>query len=286
MRQFTPQNKPQSQEISSKNNEEPLESLSNGKWAMVIAYDGTNFGGWQKQKVCQKPTLQGTFEDILSRIFSTPIQVVGASRTDAGVHAWGQVAHFKVPHVPKKLNLLHALNSMCPEGVRVRKLVKVPDSFHAIASAQCKTYRYLIHNHQFKHPFFYQRTTWVREPLHLEFLNQLAQVIVGQFDFKSFQTKGSYVGTTVRRIDHALWKRTSSNRVEFSITGNGFLKQMVRNLVGTMLDIHYRQEPIDILVEILKKRDRQAARQTAAPQGLYLMKVNYPQKLDNKYLKL
>lgn len=256
------------------------------KVKLLISYDGNDFAGWQKQRESKKPTVQGTLESLLTRIFNEPVKVVGSSRTDAGVHALHQVAHFIAPKPLANYKLMRALNSMSPDSLVIKGIWEAPEDFHALASAAGKTYRYLIHNHAIRSPLRHHHTAWVSQPLDLDHLNQACSYLIGTHDFKSFQSTGSDVKTTVREITAARWRRTQPTLVEFSISGTGFLKQMVRNIVGTALDLHQAGEPAEMMKEILEARDRRKALRTAPPQGLYLMKVHYPNDLDIKCRKL
>lgn len=253
---------------------------------LLLRYDGTDFSGWQKQKQSSLPTVQGTMEKLLSKIFNEPVRVIGASRTDAGVHALGQIAHFIAPKPLGNYKILRSLNAMAPPALVVRAGWQAPEDFHALASSTGKTYRYRIHNSGLRDPLRRHRMAWVAQPLDIAFLNQAASHLIGTHDFKSFQTAGSDVSTTERTILGAVWRRLSPTVVEFSITGSGFLKQMVRNLVGTMIDLQMGREPHEMMKEILNALDRRKALSTAAPEGLYLVKVHYPESLDIRCRKL
>ncbi len=260
--------------------------MTEQKIKLRLAYQGTRFSGWQKQKHQPNPTVQGTLEHLLSRVFNEPVKVVGASRTDAGVHAMAQIAHFVAPKPMNKYNLYRSLNAMAPADLVIRDVWLAPPDFHSLASSTGKSYRYIIHNSPQKNPFLQNRTTWVGRPLDINKLNQLTEPLLGTHDFKSFQTSGTDLSSTTRTISKALWQRKSPTRVEFSIQGSGFLKQMVRNIVGTQLDLLNMGETPEMMKEILEARDRKKALTTALPDGLYLMKVHYPRELDIKCRKL
>jgi tRNA pseudouridine38-40 synthase len=256
------------------------------KIKLHLSYDGTDFQGWQRQPGA--PTIQGTLEGVLSQIFSESIKVVGSGRTDAGTHAVGQIAHF-TPSKPfaQEKRLVRALNSLLPDSIVVKNAWKAPDDFHSLFSARCKTYIYRIWNDPIRSALWRNRALWVPQPLDLELLNQYARGILGEKDFKSFQSAGTPVKTTVRRITRCEWKPFKIGPLlEFRITGNGFLKQMVRNLVGTQLYLERHRCELSRLYDIFEARDRQAAKATAASHALYLYRVEYPPALDNKCLKL
>jgi tRNA pseudouridine38-40 synthase len=254
------------------------------KIRLALAYDGGAFGGWQKQKD-GLPTVQGELEGQLSRFFNQPIKVVGAGRTDAGVHALEQSAHFVAPKAFREDRLVVALNKMTPASLSVLGAWEVPLSFHALGAAMGKIYRYHIWNHPVPHPFLGAYSTWMPRPLDLKKLQACAKFFVGKHDFSSFQTAGSEVLTTVREVHSAAWEK-KGHRLSFTIQGEGFLKQMVRNIVGLQLDLLRQNRSPEEIASILEARDRRAAGSTASPEGLFLVKVLYPRELDNQCRKL
>lgn len=252
---------------------------------MLLSYDGTDFCGWQKQKEHKhgpdKPSIQETIEIALSKLFNEPIDLCASGRTDAGVHAQGQVAHFETSR-PMPKDLCWALKSLLPSSVAIKCAWFAPDEFHSTLSATHKTYKYWVWNSQRPSALLSRYTHWVRQPLDLDYLNQQAQFLVKNQDFKSFQSVGTPVLTTVREVYKARWTWRQKHLVQFEITGSGFLKQMVRNIVGTQLDLCMRGQPIEKIDEILKALDRRKAGTTAPPQGLYLYRVYYPGNLDKQ----
>ncbi len=168
----------------------------------------------------------------------------------------------------------------------IKKAWIAPPEFHATLSAERKTYRYLIYNSPTPSAFFSRTMGWMYKPLDLNYLNDCSKFLLGEHDFKSFQSVGSEVSTTVRTIYKAQWRWLRSDVAEFSITGSGFLKQMVRNIVGTQLLMARKGHSASKMSEIIAEMDRKAAGPPADPQGLYLMKVYYPLDLDNKCLEL
>ena len=256
---------------------------------ILLSYVGTGYYGWQKQPH-STPTIQEELEKTLSKLFDSKISTVASGRTDAGVHAYGQVAHF---NAPKQLshfkNLKKSLNSLLPDTIVVRDVFEAPEDFHALASVVEKTYIYKVLRSKNPSPFLHDRALWRPEDLDLDLLNKLSAVLKGEHDFASFQSQGTEVATTVRKIFAAQWSQPRENLVEFRITGSGFLKQMVRNIVGTMLDLHDEgntHSPESELNKILAAKSRQAAGSTAAAHGLYLHHVVYPKELDNRCRKL
>jgi len=249
-----------------------------------LSYDGSLFLGWQKQTQSSY-TVQGVLEEKLSQIFKEEIHVQGSGRTDRGVHALHQVAHFDCTRNPQDIALRKALQGLLPKFLVVKKVYLAPKEFHAQRSALSKTYRYLIRNHPIPSSQLWNKSLWVPQKLNILYLNELSCFILGEHDFKSFQNTGTDIRTTTRRIDYAKWTSPKNGWVEFTITGNGFLKQMVRNLVGTMLTLEKQGTNPLKFKEILKSCDRKKALKTASPEGLYLIEVKYPQTLDNKCLK-
>lgn len=258
-----------------------------------LSYDGTEFHGWQRQTAAGETTLvtgQGTIEAAVKQIFGESLSVVGASRTDTGVHAQMQVAHFDCGRDPTTFrDLRYSLQSLTPPSLVIKEAFLAPRDFHSIATSIDKTYRYSILNRRVPSALRHRTTWWVREPLDLDLLNEASQYLVGTHDFKSFQTSGTYVESTIRTILKAGWIRVgphldtlASDRdtLVFEIQGQGFLKQMVRNIVGTLVDLQRLKRPPSDMRTILQALDRRKAGNTADPQGLFLTHVRYPPELD------
>jgi tRNA pseudouridine38-40 synthase len=251
---------------------------------LLLSYDGTDYSGWQRQD--HEKSVQGTVEKALTKFFTKPITLIGASRTDSGVHAFGQVAHFDAPRDPTKGDLRFAINGMLPNDIVVRQAWIAPNNFHAIADAKKKLYRFKILNRWVPSALRNRYTWWVRNPLDVGLLDEASQYLLGTQDFKAFQSTGTVVKTTIRTIERAEWVKKPNDIVEFRIVGDGFLKQMVRNIVGTLVDINQNQRKPEEIRRILQTLDRQKAGPTAPPQGLYLSRVFYPRTLDNECRKL
>lgn len=255
------------------------------KIKLLLSYDGTPYQGWQKQPGA--PTVQGVLEAVLTQLYNEPIRTIGSGRTDAGTHAVGQVVHFEAPKVlASEGKLIRSLNSLLPETISCKGAWLAPAEFHALASARRKTYIYRIWNDEYRSALWHNRALWVPHELNLKFLDSLARQLIGRKDFKSFQTAGTPVNSTVRTVDVSTFIRRRGGLIEFRIRGNGFLKQMVRNLVGTLLHLERNKGSIGDLRAIFQARDRQVAKTTAPAHGLYLYRVEYPSDLDNKCLEL
>jgi len=255
----------------------------------TISYDGTDFCGWQRQNQAQKPSVCQTVQEALEKVFRHPISLFASGRTDAGVHALNQVCHFDTEwHEARimKLNLFGAIKKFLPSTIIIKKVWLAPDEFHSTLSPDKKTYRYLVLNSEKPSVFLGRYSEWVRHPLNLDFLNETSKYLLGSHDFKSFQSVGSDVPHTVREIEQAEWSWRRPHVAQFSITGSGFLKQMVRNIVGTQLLLERKGFPASKMKEIIEAKDRKVAGPPAAPQGLFLLRVYYPQDLDNKCREL
>jgi len=252
------------------------------KIRLLLSYDGTDFKGWQKQKNTSK-TIQGSLERALTQIFSHSISVVGSGRTDAGVHAKAQTAHFILPTSSVPDRLVQRLNRLTPSSICVHRAWLAPAEFHAQISALRRVYQYVILNTQTPSVFNHRFSFWYPHSLDLENLNLMAQELVGEKDFKSFQNKGTCVPTTVRKVFSAQWYwLRESHFLVFQIEALSFLKQMVRNLVGTQLKLMNEPFFLEKLSQIFQLRNRKEAFKTAPPQGLFLHRISYPPSLDIK----
>lgn len=238
---------------------------------LTLAYDGTFFHGWQLQK--NAVTVQEALQNALKVLFDADITVHGCSRTDAGVHAKEFVCHFDAPRPFPLEKLPLALNAHLPDSIGILSAEAAENDFHARFSCKGKTYRYLIHNARLRDPFLEKRAYFYPIPLNAERMNEMAQSYVGENDFAAFMASGSVVQDTVRKMKECSVVRTG-DLITFSVTGNGFLYNMVRIMVGTL--ILADQGKLDRSIsEILNSKDRTLAGVTVPPQGLYLEKVYY-----------
>ena len=252
---------------------------------LFIAYKGTEYRGWQKQK--NTATIQGTIESVFKKIFKEHIAITGAGRTDTAAHAFEQSAHCDIPSSAlRNLSLQKAINSLLPPDICIRRIWIVPPTFHALHSALRKKYVYLLFTNPqpnvFKHEFMY----WYPHHINLEKLQAMSRIIEGRQDFKSFQNSGTTVKSTIRTVYSARWLLLKKSILSFQIEGEGFLKQMVRNLVGTQLELSKKQQAVQKLKEIFLSKDRASAFKTAPACGLYLYKVYYPPHLDRECKKI
>jgi tRNA pseudouridine38-40 synthase len=239
---------------------------------LTVAYDGTEFVGWQRQG--RGISVQGLIEEALSAIDGAPVTLHGAGRTDSGVHALGQVATARVTSPIGDTRLARALNAHLPESIRITELSTVPDDFHARFSAVSKAYEYRIWNARTLPPFIRLYAWHVMEPLDVAAMREGTRAIVGEHDFAAFRSARSVNHTTVRAITAAGWK-TDGAALTFEIEGKGFLRYMVRSLVGTLVEIGRGARPPADMAALLASRDRSAAGRTAPALGLFLVKVDY-----------
>jgi tRNA pseudouridine38-40 synthase len=240
---------------------------------IIIEYDGTHFSGWQRQ--ADKKTIQGELEKTLTRIMNQDIRITGSGRTDAGVHALGQVANFHAltdmdPHGIKK-----AVNSIIKDPIVIRECHVVDDDFHAQYDAVSKEYYYYILNREDPSAIGASFQWHIRQPLDIGLMKQCCQVIVGVYDFRSFENTGSPRSTTIREIIFSEIRHLEENRLVFIIRANGFLKYMVRNLIGTIVLAGHKKITVQEFKHILEARDRTKAGPTAPPHGLFLKQVHY-----------
>lgn len=243
---------------------------------LTLEYDGTDFCGFAPQP--GKRSVRQEIEKALFRLFKKPIKFFGASRTDAGVHALGQVINFKIKHPIPPKNLKAALNALLPEDIKVVRVEVVSDKFNARFSAKSKEYEYLIFSGK-DFPVLLRKLVWrVPFSLDLSAMRKAARYFKGKHDFSSFCAAKAREGSKVRiihKIAIIKAKRYGTGMLSVQIKGNGFLYRMVRNIVGTMVEVGAGRIKPDGVEEILKAKDRRKAGRCAPPQGLCLLRVNY-----------
>jgi tRNA pseudouridine38-40 synthase len=271
-----------------------LPTLQN--WKIVVAYDGSDFSGWQVQP--GERTIQGEIQAALGRVTGECPLPQGSGRTDAGVHALGQVASFALQAPIPESNLRRALNRTLPDAIRILNAEKVPESFHARHSATAKTYEYRVFREAICPPFlarYVYSCTW---PLHLEDMQAAARSLEGEHDFLSFaatdpdlaarseEEDGDVdadqpVKSTVRTVFSSTWEErqdAAGALLVYRVRGNGFLHHMVRNFVGTLIDVGRGRMKADAIPEILAAKARAAAGPTAPARGLFLHSVEYGER--------
>jgi tRNA pseudouridine38-40 synthase len=258
---------------------EPGSRSYSRKIAIEVQYDGTYFNGWQLQK--DSRTVQGELEKAIQILCKEKIRITAAGRTDAGVHALGQVVHFRTNSDISLQRVCIGLNGILPRDISVKNAYKVYDGFHARFDAKGRTYRYLIYNHPTRTPFMMFRALWVRERLDIDYLRTVSGLLVGEMDFSSFcKKRESRNINTVRRITEIDIQK-QNDCIRFEITGNAFLHNMVRILVGTVVEMFKDNADPHSISDIISKRDRDYGGVTAPPYGLYLVSVRYDPSLDS-----
>lgn len=239
---------------------------------LTIAYEGTNYHGWQSQ--LNKPTIQKTIEDAISVVTKQKIDLIGSGRTDKGVHALGQVANFIADTNIEDSKVKIAINSNLPKDIRIVQSEEVPLDFHSRFDAHNKTYMYNIYNDRVSSPFYSNYSYFVPYALDFKIMEKATRIFVGTHDFKGFMATGSDVKTTVRTIYKTNIER-EDKILRFYITGNGFLYNMVRIMVGTLIDIGKGKKEIECIEKAFNEKDRSILGHTARPEGLFLKEVSY-----------
>jgi len=242
---------------------------------LTIAYDGTNYSGWQKQKNPSVRTVEGEVTRALRQLFREPeLECIGASRTDAGVHALGQRAVIDVETTIPVEKIPLAIRSFLPEDIVITKAEQVPETFHPRFDCMKKTYEYRFWNSPIKNPKERLYSAYVQKPLDVERMNEGAKAFLGTHDFAAFCAAGAQVSTTVRTIFDCRVER-QGDCVRMLVTGDGFLYNMVRIMAGTLLAVGLGKIQPESVADILEGKDRRKAGQTAEPQGLTLLEIFY-----------
>lgn len=245
-----------------------------GKVRLLIGYHGAKYHGWQMQK--SVPTIEEAVTDAVEKMSGTRIRVWGASRTDAGVHAFGQVACFDEVVERSEHTWYRALNRWLPHDINVYAVQKMPEAFHPRHSARGKIYTYRIWTGPLRdfhsEPFAWQ----LMRPLNLPAMRRAAEVLIGEHDFSSFRAVNCDASSPIRRVRRVHIEQESRYMVKITVEGSAFLKYMVRNLVGSLVWVGTELRPIEWMGDALAARDRGAAGQTAPSHGLTLVAIQYP----------
>ena len=246
---------------------------------VTLSFDGTDFSGWQRQS--NAITIQGELESALSRITNSMVTLHGAGRTDAGVHAIAMVASFATESSIALPKFQNGLNSILPFSIRITNMEDVPPDFHARFSALAKTYLYNIDTSSIQSPFVRLFSVHIPQYLSIDDMEQCLQVITGTHDFASFEASGSRDKSittgrgSVRTLSAAKITKTGTDTYQFEFTGDGFLRHMIRNIVGTVLNVGKERTSRDEFKKILMAKDRSSAGATAPAHGLFLKKIYY-----------
>jgi len=240
---------------------------------ITLAYDGTRFVGWQRQ--AEGESIQGLLEDALAKFEGGPVTAHGAGRTDAGVHARGQVASAAVSFPHPVDTLVRAFNAHLPEDIRVLEVADAPADFHARFSARSKTYRYQIRAGSVGDPFTRAFVWQLAERLDVAAMGEAAAKLIGTHDFAAFQSAGTETSTTVRTITRSDIVLGGADLMAYEIAGDGFLRHMVRAIVGTLVEIGRGWRPTASMAQLVDGGTRAEAGATAPPHGLCLVRVDY-----------
>lgn len=240
---------------------------------LLIEYDGTNYLGWQVQP--KGSTIQGVLEEKLRILTGEPVRLFGSGRTDSGAHAFGQVAHFRTrSHMDVQI-MQRALNSLLPPDILIHKMEEVDEDFHARKHSKSKVYEYRILNRNLR-PIFDREYVWyIPQKLKFIEMKKATQSLLGEHDFSAFRSVGSPTRTAVRKVIRAEWKKDRKGFIRFEIEANGFLKQMVRSIVGTLVEIGKGKLNSAEFAKIMESEDRRRAGPTAPAKGLFLKEVKY-----------
>jgi tRNA pseudouridine38-40 synthase len=239
---------------------------------LVVEYLGTDYYGWQRQP--KLPTLQGILENCIAQICGEKVNLAGAGRTDAGVHALGQVANFKTDSRLHPRQWENALNALLPADIVIRKVQEVSDAFHARRSAQSKTYQYRILNRRTPSAVLGATSWHIPVPLNISAIRVGARSLLGQHDFTSFCGNAAQAKSTQARL-FRLSIQHRQDLILITVNGTNFLQHMVRNIVGTLVWVGQEKIPPKSMKSILKAKDRRLAGPTAPAQGLFLLSVDY-----------
>lgn len=240
---------------------------------LVIQYDGSRYKGFQRLKDNDN-TIQGKIEDVLSKMSDEHIEIIGSGRTDMGVHAYKQVANFKTNSTLSVQKINDYLYKYLPEDIVIREVSEVDDRFHARYNAKAKVYLYKINNSKHHDVFLRKYTNHIEKPLDVVAMKEASNYLVGEHDFTSFASSKSKKKSNVREI-HSITINKNNDVIDIFVEGNGFLYNMVRIIVGALIDVGlHRKSPEDIK-HMLEKKDRSQASDTAPAKGLYLYSVKY-----------
>lgn len=239
---------------------------------LTVEYDGSNYSGWQLQS--GQDSIQARLEAALGRIFSTAVRVRGSGRTDAGVHALGQVAVFTPPRPLGLAELQRACNALLPPGIVVLNVEERPDEFNPRRDARSRLYEYRVLNRPWPSAFDYRYCWQVRDALDLDAMNAAARLFVGEHDFAACRSLGSEVTSTRRRVLASQWRREEA-RLIYRVEATSFLRHMVRTMVAVMVEVGRARLRPEAVTELLEGRDRARAPAAAPAAGLFLAEVRY-----------
>ncbi len=247
--------------------------------ALSVEYNGANYQGWQRQpNYKEKPSIQELLENALSNVADSTIEVCCAGRTDRGVHATEQIVHFDFHRTNRKLEAwLLGGNSLLPNDISINWVKEVPADFHARFSAIARRYNYYFYYSPVPRGLLNNRALWIRKPLDTIKMQKACDYLIGEQDFSALRSSQCESKSPYRNVIHAIIN-SHHNFIVLDIKANAFLHHMVRNIVGCLLEIGFGNKPAEWMLEVLQSKDRTKAAKTAAPDGLYLVEVSYPQE--------
>lgn len=243
------------------------------KFALGIEYDGSSYYGWQRQQ--EVPSVQSCLENALSKVADEPITIYCAGRTDAGVHATGQVVHFETTACRQETAWTMGVNAHLPSDIAVRWVKAVNADFHARFSATARRYRYIIYNHRYRPAILQKGITHFYHPLDVDRMHRAAQALLGENDYTSFRALQCQSRTPWRNVKHVKVSR-HGEYIVVDIKANAFVHHMVRNIVGSLLEVGCGNQDENWIAKLLTLKDRNLAAATARAEGLYLVAVDYP----------
>ena len=251
--------------------------MKSRKYALGIEYNGSPYCGWQQQKHCV--SVQEHLQQAISFVADHPIHLTGAGRTDAGVHAVEQIAHFE--STAQRDNRAWVLGSNCrlPRDIRIKWVIEVDDSFHARFSAVARSYRYIILNSATPSGLFHDRCSWEFRALDHQRMHECAQQLLGEHDFSAFRAVGCQAKSSCRNVREVNIQR-QRDLIYFDIKANAFLYHMVRNIAGSLMAVGKGEQSSDWFAQVLASRDRDQADVTAPAAGLYLVRAYYPEQFN------
>jgi tRNA pseudouridine38-40 synthase len=239
---------------------------------VILEYDGVNYNGWQLQH--NTPTVQGAVEAALQRLFNTPVRVRVAGRTDTGVHAVGQIIAFTPPKVIDLRRLQHSVNALLPADIAFKHIEEVSDTFNPRRDAVSRIYQYRIWNHAWRSPLWARYSWHISCPLDVEAMNRSAASLIGDHDFSSFQGSDSAEHNPHRTVVRSIVQQERDLLV-YNVEARSFLRHMVRNIVGTLVDVGRGALSVEEFAAVFAAHDRSRAGLNAPPQGLFLVEVKY-----------
>lgn len=242
-------------------------------YKLTIQYDGTRYNGWQRQGNTDN-TIQGKLNEIIGKYLGEEIDIAGSGRTDAGVHAYGQVANFKTNKYFDKDKFLVEINSYLPQDIRILKAEAVDERFHARLSAVSKTYEYVIDNGPVADVFNRKYSYRLEQPLDVEKMRMAAGLLTGTHDYISFCGNKKFKKSSVRTVT-TIDITEQNGKIIIDFTGDGFLQNMVRIMAGTLIEVGLGKREAESMTDILRAKDRMAAGMMASPEGLFLKVVEY-----------